>query len=288
MKIPFVAYSGLEQPKEYVQQCMHAHALGILAAPAGSGLTRLLEHSVQTSAVKVAHIRLFEPHKAQVRTSKLASSATVIAFSLLWSQLNRLSRPHSDRQKIPQYATYIAPLTDRDFLKAYDGLLQLLDHPRSAVEAIIIDNAQHGDAKFFNILLQLLDECHIPPALILGVRLEGHAKANEALSRQRAVVPALEHRRRPTSTLSRMTDKMFDAEILPALLLQSKIYLDEQVAHEQDQVLTQLWDRTNGNWHRLHLLYTALQMYTVPTQQQTLELTWDAYQKVLHELDGGT
>ncbi len=286
MKIPFVDYSGLAHPKKCLQEWIQYHTVGIIAAPQGAGLTRLLEHTVVNTTLKIAYIQLFEPHKAQVRTVKIASSATVIGFSLLWSQLNRLSRPHSDAQKIPNYPSSIAPVTDRDFLKAYDGILSLLENPRSSVEAIIIDNAHLGDSKLFTILLQLIDECHIPPALILGVRLEGFAKADEALSRQRAVIPQLEQRRKPILSLEKITLEVFDEEILPRFLWHSNMYLDPAVDAQQDAVAAALWDRTNGNWHRMHLLYTALQIHAVATEEQTLVLTWAAYKKILQELDG--
>jgi hypothetical protein len=63
--------------------------------------------------------------------------------------------------------------------------------------------------------------------------------------------------------------------------------IDTSVDEQADRVATELWDRTNGNWHRMQLLYTALQIHAVATEEQTLMLTWEAYKKVLQELDGG-
>jgi len=286
MKIPFINYAGLEKPTKQIQEWIHYHALGIVAAPQGAGLTRFLEHCVLSSEHKVASIQLFEPNKAQIRSLQLASSATAVAFSLLWSQLNRLNRPHSDLHKLPNYSTSIAPLTDRDFLKAYDSILSILENARSTVDAIIVDNAHLGDAKLFTILMQLIDECRIPPALILGVRLEEHATPDEALQRYRRVVPALEQRRKPILALEKISYEIFDREILPLLLLNSHIDLDSRVEEEQDRVANELWTHIRGNWHRIHQLYTALQIHVTPRLDQTWLLSWEGYQQVLQELKG--
>lgn len=37
----------------------------------------------------------------------------------------------------------------------------------------------------------------------------------------------------------------------------------------------------------MQLLYTALQIHAVATAEETLLLTWEAYKKVLQELDEG-
>lgn len=285
MMIPFVQSPPIDETIAYIQQCVKYHAIGIISAPRGAGLSRILQHCCEVSTYPLIQIALFEPAKSTVRGLQIASAISAVGYSLLWAALNRRSRPQSELQRFVHHTQAMVPLTDNSFLKAHDAILGMLDNPRRVIEGILIDNADLVDVKFCKLLLTLRNESHQPPAIIFGVRQEGFATHTEALQTQRNVIPTLEDVCQPIHPLKAMTRELFDEIILPHLLNDQNIVLDPLVEAESDSIVDVLWRETQGNWRRIQRFYDTLMMVVQRRDTAgTLVWTMEGYTDVVAAL----
>jgi hypothetical protein len=283
-KLPFIAHTGVVGPLQSINEAIQQRSVATIGGLMGVGLTRLLEHIVLTSADRIALVRVVETHRRTFGQTHLASPITLMTFSRLWHVLQRLVRPHTPDNRLPDQA-FTTPSTDKQYLRLYDSILNTLDNQRSPIAGLIFDNAHFLDQTTLKHLFALREETRVPFAMIFGVQMESHATAEEIMGKQLKMVPTLKQQRFTASMLNKMDITLFAGEILSQLLFDSNIEPDTVVEERNQAVSQALWARTQGNWHRLVVFMETLETLFSRDNNARRTLTYDIFEVLIKCMD---